>query len=111
DLPARHVIHTVGPVWRGGDADEDRLLADCYRNSLALARRHGVKRIAFPAISTGVYGFPPARAAAIAVRAVRAETAPEAETGSGIEEVIFVCFGAEAVAVYEAALAISPDCG
>lgn len=106
DLPVRHVIHTVGPVWRGGDGDEDRLLEDCYRNSLALARRHGVKRIAFPAISTGVYGFPPARAADIAVRIVRAETA----AGSGIEEVVFVCYGAEAVAAYEAALAISPDC-
>ncbi|HEU5349786.1 MAG TPA: O-acetyl-ADP-ribose deacetylase, partial [Ktedonobacterales bacterium] len=57
-LPARHVIHTVGPVWRGGDHDEDALLANCYRNSLALARQHGLRTIAFPAISTGIYGFP-----------------------------------------------------
>ena len=106
DLPARHVIHAVGPVWRGGDADEDRLLAACYRNSLALARRHGVKRIAFPAISTGAYGFPLGRAAGIALRTVRAETG----AGSEIEEVVFVCFGAAAVAAYEAALAMSPDC-
>ncbi|MBT6116459.1 MAG: O-acetyl-ADP-ribose deacetylase [Rhodospirillaceae bacterium] len=111
-LPARHVIHTVGPVWQGGGADEDRLLAACYRNSLDLARDRGVKSIAFPAISTGVYRFPLARAAAIAVRTVRAETA-----GSGIESVIFACFGAEAAAVYEAALADPPgpsapsDCG
>jgi O-acetyl-ADP-ribose deacetylase (regulator of RNase III) len=110
-LPARHVIHTVGPVWRGGTAGEDRLLGDCYRNSLALASRHGLRRIAFPAISTGVYGFPLVRAAGIAVRTVRAGTAAGTESGSGIEEVIFVCFGNEAVAAYEAALAIPPDCG
>ena len=56
-LPARHVIHTVGPVWRGGDAGEDRLLTSCYRRSLALAAKNGVRTVAFPAISTGVYGF------------------------------------------------------
>ena len=67
DLPARWVIHAVGPVWRGGNADEDASLASCYRNSLALAQAHGVRTIAFPAISTGVYGFPMERAARIAI--------------------------------------------
>jgi O-acetyl-ADP-ribose deacetylase (regulator of RNase III) len=72
DLPAAHVIHTVGPVWHGGASGEDGLLAACYRASLALAASHGLASIAFPAISTGVYGFPRDRAAAIAVREVRA---------------------------------------
>src|SRR5512145_635531 len=72
DLPARWVIHAVGPVWRGGDANEDALLASCYRNSLALAREHGIETIAFPAISTGVYGFPMERAARIAIGEVAA---------------------------------------
>jgi len=72
NLPARHVIHTVGPVWQGGDRDEDGLLAACYANSLALARSHSLGTIAFPAISTGIYGFPAARAARIAVESIRA---------------------------------------
>jgi O-acetyl-ADP-ribose deacetylase (regulator of RNase III) len=72
NLPAKHVIHTVGPVWHGGDAGEDELLASCYRASLALAESYAVRSIAFPAISCGVYGFPSERAAAIAVREVRA---------------------------------------
>src|SRR5574339_572136 len=67
-LKARHVIHTVGPVWQGGSAEEDRLLASCYANALALAKAHGARSIAFPAISTGVYGFPAERAAGIAVK-------------------------------------------
>lgn len=71
NLPARHVIHTVGPVWKGGDAGEEALLASAYRNSLALARAHGLQTIAFPAISTGIYGFPPERAARIAVDTIR----------------------------------------
>lgn len=71
DLPARHVIHTVGPVWKGGDRGEDDLLASAYRNSLALARQHDLTSIAFPAISTGIYGFPPDRAARIAVATIR----------------------------------------
>lgn len=71
DLPARHVIHTVGPVWRGGDQGEDDLLASAYRNSLFLARDHGLSSIAFSAISTGVYGFPPDRAARIAIDTIR----------------------------------------
>lgn len=70
-LPARHVIHTVGPVWRGGDAGEDEALASAYRSSLALAAEHDLASVAFPAISTGVYGFPPDRAAQIAVATVR----------------------------------------
>src|SRR5205085_8258093 len=66
-LPARYIVHTVGPVWRGGQADEDALLASCYRNSLRLAVQHGLRTVAFPAISTGIYGFPIERAARIAV--------------------------------------------
>lgn len=99
-LPAKHVIHTVGPVWHGGGHDEDALLASCYRESMALAHRHGLKSIAFPAISTGVYGFPLEGAAAIAVREVRAalERYPE------IEKVYFVCFSERAREVYEGAL-------
>ncbi|MEJ2547399.1 MAG: O-acetyl-ADP-ribose deacetylase, partial [Gemmatimonadota bacterium] len=67
DLPARHVIHTVGPIWQGGDGNEGELLASCYRTSLALAREHGIRSIAFPAISCGAYGFPIPAAAKIAV--------------------------------------------
>ena len=104
DLPAKHVIHTVGPVWSGGRDGEDELLASCYRNSLALAARHGVRTIAFPAISTGAYRFPPARAASVAVREVRAFL-----SGSeAIDKVIFVCFGPEAVKAYRAAMRESP---
>ncbi len=77
DLPASHVIHTVGPVWRGGASGEEAKLADCYRNALRLAARHGCKSIAFPAVSTGAFGFPPDRAAEIAVETV-AETLSEA---------------------------------
>jgi len=85
-LPAKFVIHTVGPVWQGGRAGEAELLADCYRNSLALAEKHGVRSIAFPAISTGVYGYPKDEAARIAVETVRAFAA------DSIEEVVFCCF-------------------
>jgi len=91
-LKARHVIHTVGPVWRGGDAGEPDLLAKCYRNSLTLAEKHGLKSIAFPAISTGIYGYPKAPATEIAVREVRAH--------ADIDRVIFCCFGAEMAALY-----------
>jgi O-acetyl-ADP-ribose deacetylase len=100
-LPARHVSHTVGPVWRGGDHGEDALLASCYRTALALAREHGITSIAFPAISTGVYGFPADRAAGIAVRTVTEETgtAPGALT-----EVIFCCFGDTVADHHRAAL-------
>lgn len=99
-LPAQWVIHTVGPVWRGGGANEDGLLAACYRNSLALAREREARTVAFPAIGTGVYRFPVERAAKIAVAAVAGVLAVSPMT----EEVIFVCFGAEATAAYENAL-------
>ncbi len=95
-LPARYVIHTVGPVWRGGGEGEDELLARCYRASLRLAVEHGVRTIAFPAISTGVYRFPLERAARIAVREVKAFL----EAGADIERVLLVCFGGEALTRY-----------
>ncbi|ASC71249.1 O-acetyl-ADP-ribose deacetylase [Halomicronema hongdechloris C2206] len=97
-LPAQWVIHTVGPVWRGGQHQEDDSLANCYRNSLALAREHAIGTIAFPAISAGVYGFPLERATDIAIATVRAylekHTMPEA--------VHFICFGDEAYRTYQA---------
>lgn len=96
-LIARYVIHTVGPIWRGGRQDEATLLAACYRNSLALARQHGVRTIAFPCISTGVYGFPPHLAAPIAVRMAR-------EHGTGLDEITFCCFSATDLLLYETAL-------
>jgi O-acetyl-ADP-ribose deacetylase (regulator of RNase III) len=98
DLPARFVIHTVGPVWHGGGQDEAALLAACYRNSLALAREHGVRTLALPCISTGVYGFPPELAAPIAVRTVR-------EHGAGFDAITFCCFSATDLALYDIALA------
>lgn len=97
-LPARHVIHTVGPVWRGGAENEAELLASCYRESLALAVAHSVRTIAFPAISCGVYGYPIAEATAIAVREVSQFEGP-------LERVVFVCFGGEVCAAYQEALA------
>lgn len=99
-LPARFVIHTVGPVWHGGGEDEDRLLAACYRRSLEIAHAHGLNSVAFPAISTGVYRFPAARAAKIAVASVRAFTAGHDRPG----HVIFCCFGAESAGLHRAAL-------
>jgi O-acetyl-ADP-ribose deacetylase (regulator of RNase III) len=96
-LPAKHVIHTVGPVWHGGHAKEDELLARCYRASFALAVEHGLTSLAFPAISTGVYGFPRERAATIAV----AETKRALAGASAIERVIFACFDRETLALYE----------
>lgn len=98
-LPARHVIHTVGPVWQGGGADEDRLLAACYENSLALAAKHGLSSIAFPAISTGVYRFPPERAAGIAVETVR-----RFEGAAVFERIVFCCFSEESARLHRAAL-------
>lgn len=99
-LKARHVIHTVGPVWRGGTAGEDALLASAYRGSLELARQHQLKSIAFPAISTGVYGFPADRAARIAVGTVREHISGD----TSLDHVIFACFGKASVAHHEAAL-------
>jgi O-acetyl-ADP-ribose deacetylase len=100
-LPAKWVIHTVGPVWEEGRGNEDKLLADCYRNSLKLAARHSFHTIAFPAISAGIYGFPLARATRIAVT----EVTRFLEQDTSVEEIIFVCFGAEAYDIYRKALA------
>jgi O-acetyl-ADP-ribose deacetylase (regulator of RNase III) len=99
-LPARFVIHTVGPVWRGGDGGEPELLAACYRNSLCLAVEHGARTIAFPAISCGVYGYPLDEAARIAVREIRAFFAHD----DRIETVYLVCFGADTRQAYQRAL-------
>lgn len=99
-LPARHVIHTVGPVWQGGRQNEPGLLAACYRNSLLLAQAHTLHRIAFPAISTGVYRFPAGQAAQIAVDTIRS-TLPACPA---IHEVIFCCFSPEDLQRYEALL-------
>ena len=92
ELPARRVIHTVGPVWQGGDRNEEELLADCYRNSLQLAVEHDLRTVAFPNISTGVYHFPKDRAAQIAVATVRDFAA---EHGEDLDWVLFVCFDEE----------------
>jgi O-acetyl-ADP-ribose deacetylase (regulator of RNase III) len=99
-LKAKHVIHTVGPVWRGGDNREDELLACCYRNSLALAVVRRLRSIAFPAISTGIYGFPRPRATEIAV----AETRRALAATPTIERLLFVCFDREMLALYRSAL-------
>lgn len=99
-LPARHVIHTVGPVWRGGEQGEPALLAACYRRSIALAVAHGAATLAFPCISTGVYGYPFEAAARVAVAAVRAALGDDAP----LREVVFCCFSAHDLAVYEAVL-------
>ncbi len=96
NLPARHVIHTVGPVWRGGQAHEDELLAQCYRHSLQLAAAHQLKTIAFPSISTGVYGFPMERAARIAL----ADIDKFLQNNAVLEKVILVCFGQPAYQIH-----------
>jgi len=96
-LPARSVIHTPGPVWNGGLHDEDRLLANCYRNSLALAVQQQCRTIAFPSISTGIYGFPIERAARIAVGAVNTFL----QTDESLQQVVFVTFSLTDYAVYE----------
>ena len=100
DLPARWIIHTVGPVWRGGGYGEDEDLARCYRNCLALALERGIRTLAFPSISTGAYGFPIARASRIALR----ETARFLGThGGAFDRVVFVCFGREDCRRYQEA--------
>lgn len=96
NLPARHVIHTVGPVWHGGRTGEDEMLAGCYRSSLSLAAAHGLRTIAFPAISTGAYGYPVERAAVVAVRAVREFVAANPIP----DEIIFVLFSAADLGIY-----------
>jgi O-acetyl-ADP-ribose deacetylase (regulator of RNase III) len=99
-LPAKFVIHTVGPVWHGGKSGEPELLASCYRSCFALAREHSLHTLAFPAISCGVYGYPIDEAVEIAVR----ETAAELKKNDALEEVIFACFGEEVYAAYELAV-------
>ena len=101
DLPARHVIHTAGPVWQGGGAGEADLLAACYRNCLALAGENDIQSIAFPSISTGVYGYPVAAAARIAVAAV-AEYLQQLDAEM---RVIFCCFGAQSTGHHRTAMA------
>lgn len=96
NLPQMHVIHTVGPVWRGGEAGEAELLASCYRASLALAAAACARSVAFPAISTGVYGYPKAEAAEIAVQTVRAALGERADG----PDVVFVCFDAATLGFY-----------
>jgi len=103
-LPARHVIHTVGPVWHGGSQSEAELLTDCYRNSLQLAFDHGLDSVAFPAISTGIYGYPSDLAAAVAVQECRRFS----EDHDRPTEIIFACFDAHTAALYEQRLADSP---
>lgn len=100
NLPAEFVIHTVGPIWRGGGAGEDELLAKAYRNSLLLAEENGIKTIAFPAISAGVYGFPMDRASKIAI----AEIMEFLEKNQTIEKVTLVCFSERARGSYIEAL-------
>ena len=100
NLPARYVIHTVGPVWHGGQYGEAELLANCYRNSLRSAEENGVKSIAFPSISTGVYGYPIEKAARIAVETVRS-TDPYLKS---VEEAIFCCFSRRALDIYQVLL-------
>ena len=100
-LPSRHVIHTVGPVWRGGQHDERQVLASCYRRSLHLARHHGLRSIAFPAISTGLFGFPADHAAHIAVRTVSEVLARDDDH---FERVVLCCFDRHSAAHHRAAL-------
>jgi O-acetyl-ADP-ribose deacetylase len=99
-LKAQHVIHAVGPVWSGGGAGEDKLLASCYRTALALARAHGLGSLAFPSISTGIYRFPPDRAAEIAVGTVVAEV-----TGASppLQRAVFCCFSPDAAEYHKVA--------
>jgi len=99
-LPAKWVIHTVGPVWRDGQHGEDELLASCYRSNFALAAEHGIRTIAFPSISTGAYGFPIDRAAGIAMR----ETKRFLEGKAPVERVVLVCFGKNAFEAYARAV-------
>ena len=101
NLPVGHVIHTAGPVWQGGSQGEPDLLASCYRRSLELAAHHNLRSIAFPAISTGVYGYPIRAATLIAVGAVR-----EALAESPVEEVRFVCFSVEDLDIYQEVLGL-----
>lgn len=100
NMPSKYVIHTVGPVWNGGTKNEEQLLQNCYRNSLALASDHKIKSIAFPNISTGIYRFPKGKAAKLATETVKSYL----ESQTGIEEVLFVCFDDENYGLYSALL-------
>jgi len=102
-LPAKHVIHTVGPVWQGGSKHEAKLLASCYRRSLVLAASVGLRTVAFPCISTGIYGFPAESAANIAVQAVREFI----ESGAELESVVFCCFSDDDLQLYQRILTAS----
>jgi O-acetyl-ADP-ribose deacetylase len=99
-LPARHVIHTVGPIWEGGDSGEAEFLARCYRNCFALAEQHGLRSIAFPSISTGVYGYPVEQACRIAVREIKSFL----ERNTSVEKVVVVCFYREVFDCYQLAV-------
>jgi len=99
-LPARYVIHTVGPVWNGGNHNEPELLASCYRNCFALAREHGFRTLAFPAISCGVYCFPVDLAVEIAMR----ETLAELSSSDNVEKIAFACFGDAVYETYQGAV-------
>lgn len=99
-LPAKFIIHTVGPIWNGGNHNEDQLLASCYHNSLKLAVKNQIKTIAFPAISTGIYGFPLERATKIAI----AEIKKFLSKNESVEKIIFVCFDNRTREVYEKVL-------
>ncbi len=103
-LPARYVIHAVGPVWHGGDLGEDALLASCYRRALEIARAEGLRSIAFPAISTGIYAFPADRAARIAVETVTATAAAE-----DFDRILFSCFSEDSAAHHRRALSKRAD--
>ena len=100
NLPAKYVIHTVGPIWRGGNNNEDELLASCYRNSLQLAVENNVKTIAFPSISTGAYRFPVKRAARVAILSISRFLDEDSNT----DKVFIVCFDDETMKAYEEAL-------
>jgi len=104
-LPAKWIIHTVGPVWGGGQRGEDELLASCYRNCFALVEEHGIKTVAFPSISTGAYGFPMDRAARIAVN----ETMQFLKRNDSVEGVILVCFGENALEINTRAVAAADE--
>jgi O-acetyl-ADP-ribose deacetylase (regulator of RNase III) len=100
NLPAKWIFHTVGPVWRGGSHNEDARLASCYSQCLNLARKYSCENVAFPAISTGIYGFPKSRAAAIAVETVRTWSSQHNDHLVGPAEVIFCCFSASDESLY-----------
>ncbi|WP_163999123.1 O-acetyl-ADP-ribose deacetylase [Pyxidicoccus caerfyrddinensis] len=104
-LPARHVIHTVGPVWRGGNQSEEAVLARCYKSVFALVEQHGLRSVAFPSISTGAYGFPIEKAAPIALREMQAALARLPQ----LDKVTVVLFSAGDLAVYQRALAAAPE--